>query len=149
MSANWWDAYPAPKATPEKWTHEQVAELVRNPVLVPGKDYLVVDVRRADFGGGTVKGAVNVHAQTFYDELPAFVAKYRDVPKVFFFCNSSNGRGPRSAAWYQDRLDENGINTSAGLVLGGGIKGWIAAYKDSAPELIEGYDEAFWKKDEK
>ncbi|KAI9342803.1 Rhodanese-like domain-containing protein [Obelidium mucronatum] len=143
-TGNWWDAYPAPKATPERWTHEQVAELIRSNA-VNGVDYAIVDVRRADFGGGTVKGALNVHAQTFYDELPEFVAKHKTVSKVFFFCNSSNGRGPRSAAWYQDRLDEQGITTSKGMVLAGGIKAWVASYKDDL-DLTEGYDAAFWAK---
>ncbi|ORY48521.1 hypothetical protein BCR33DRAFT_695723 [Rhizoclosmatium globosum] len=99
---------------------------------------------------GTVKGAINVHAQTFFDQLPDFVAKYKDVPRVFFFCNSSSqsqtkiGRGPRCAMWYQDAMNEQGITTSKALILAGGIKGWVQQYKGDA-SLVDRYDEEFWK----
>lgn len=31
---------------------------------------------------------------------------------VVFHCSSSNGRGPRCAAWYEDALLEKGIKTN-------------------------------------
>ncbi|KAJ3070404.1 hypothetical protein HDU98_006588 [Podochytrium sp. JEL0797] len=146
---DWWDAFPAPKSTPERWTHDQVAALIQSPDAVAGRDYVVVDVRRADFGGGTVKGAINVHAQTFYENLDEFVGKHKEVPRVFFFCNSSSqtatkiGRGPRCAMWYQDALDARGIKTSKAFILAAGIKGWVEQHKDDG--LVEGYDAEFWK----
>ena len=47
--------------------------------------------------------------------------------RVIFHCQSSSGRGPRCAAWYQDRLNEKkiGKDVSEGVVLEGGIKKWI------------------------
>lgn len=50
------------------------------------------------------------------------------VPEVIFHCSSSNGRGPRCAAWYQDELDDKGIVTSQAFVLTGGINAWVARY---------------------
>jgi hypothetical protein len=46
---NWWDDFPAVTSAPEGWSRDQVAELVKSGA-VPGRDYLVVDVRRADYG---------------------------------------------------------------------------------------------------
>ena len=50
--------------------------------------------------GGHVRGSNNWHAQTFYDDLPAFLQKYCNTGKVMFCCSSSAGRGPRCARWY-------------------------------------------------
>ncbi|KAI8616979.1 hypothetical protein BC830DRAFT_1062892 [Chytriomyces sp. MP71] len=150
---SWTDAFPTPTSAPERWSRAQVAALLRDPSLTNGKDFAIVDVRRTDFGGGTVKGATNVHAQTFYENLDEFVARFQHIPRVFFFCNSSSyttekiGRGPRCAAWYQDVLDARGIKTSQALILAAGIKGWVSEFKDD-PVLTEGYDEAFWKANE-
>ena len=51
--------------------------------------------------GGHVRGSDNWAAQTFYDNLPVFYEKYKDTPKVIFYCQNSrsNARGPRSAGW--------------------------------------------------
>ncbi|KAJ3267887.1 hypothetical protein HDU76_011572, partial [Blyttiomyces sp. JEL0837] len=136
---NWWDDFPKTISKPEGWTREQVSALVKDPTKIPGKDYLVVDVRRADYVGGSVKGSINVHAQTFYPTLEEFVNKHKHIPMVFFYCNSSNGRGPRCAAWYQDVLDAKGITSSRGMVLSGGIIGWVQAYGEDST-LTEAYD---------
>ncbi|KAJ3125689.1 hypothetical protein HK098_008281 [Nowakowskiella sp. JEL0407] len=144
MSKNWWEEYPATISNPERFSAEQVAELYSSPEESVGKTFLVVDVRRADYGGGHVKGSVNVPAQSFYDNRKEFVEKYSHIPKLYFYCNSSNGRGPRIAAWYQDTLNEMGITSSKGYVLAGGIKGWIEKFKGDE-SLIEGYDESWWK----
>lgn len=53
----------------------------------------------AHFQGGHVRGSHNWFAQTFYDDLVAFYEKFKGTPKVIFYCQSSNGRGPRCAGW--------------------------------------------------
>jgi len=100
--------------------------------------------------GGHVRGSDNWAAQTFYDNLPAFYEKYKDTRKVIFYCQSSNGRGPRCAGWcdfcynfqvervihllkthrYQDYLDSQEGHKSTAYVLEGGIKSWLAKYGD-------------------
>lgn len=99
--------------------------------------------------GGHVRGSYNWSAQSFYDDLPSFHQKFKNVPKVIFYCQSSNGRGPRCAGWfvfidisltylnkynhefsrYQDYLDAHDNNKSTALVLEGGIKQWLADFK--------------------
>ena len=40
---------PPPHSKARTMTHEEVAALIKNPEKSPGKDYIVVDVRRTDF----------------------------------------------------------------------------------------------------
>ncbi|KDQ56966.1 hypothetical protein JAAARDRAFT_131028 [Jaapia argillacea MUCL 33604] len=130
---NWWDAYPRPKSDAPLVTAEEVVEMMKDPVQ---KDFAVIDVRRNDHGGGHVRGSTQCPAQTFYDDLPTFVEKFGNTKKVIFYCGSSNGRGPRCARWYQDRLNELGNSASAAYVLKDGIRGWLAKYGD-ATDLVD------------
>ncbi|XP_006463605.1 hypothetical protein AGABI2DRAFT_194386 [Agaricus bisporus var. bisporus H97] len=124
----WWDAYPLVNSSPEAMTAEEVASLIRDPSKNV-QDFVVVDVRRNDHAGGHVKGSVQCPAQSFYDDAPAYFEKFKDTEKVIFYCQSSNGRGPRCAGWYQDYLDSMGCSSSKAYVLAGGIKGWMGKYK--------------------
>ena len=45
---NWWDAYPPPQSTPAVIPRETVMSWLQSPDKMPGKDYLIVDVRRID-----------------------------------------------------------------------------------------------------
>ncbi|TEB25967.1 arsenite S-adenosylmethyltransferase [Coprinellus micaceus] len=130
----WWDAYPTVKASLPFLTAEEVATLVRDPVLKSNDKVAVIDVRRNDHAGGHVRGSEQWPAQTFYDDLPGFFERHKDTEKVIFYCQSSNGRGPRSAGWYQDYLDSKpqGEHTSKAYVLAGGIKGWKAKFTDDS-----------------
>ncbi|KAJ3123571.1 hypothetical protein HK098_001826 [Nowakowskiella sp. JEL0407] len=147
-SNNWWDQFPKPKAEPEKVPAEQVAALYTSPDEKPGETFLVVDVRKNDYGGGHVKDSVNAPAQDFYESREDFVEKYSHVPKVYFYCGYSAQRGPLTASWYQDALDEKGITTSKALVLEGGINGWVEKFKDDK-NLVDEYDEEYWKNQKK
>ncbi|KIJ59978.1 hypothetical protein HYDPIDRAFT_117886 [Hydnomerulius pinastri MD-312] len=125
---NWWDAYPTPTSSPSSVTCSKVADLIRNPNQ--GKeDFVVIDVRRNDHAGGHVRGSVQCPAQTFYDDLPRFYDQYKDTKQVIFYCGSSNGRGPRCAKWYQDYLNKEGNSQSQAIVMEGGVKEWLSAYK--------------------
>ncbi|KAJ2929996.1 hypothetical protein H1R20_g7127, partial [Candolleomyces eurysporus] len=134
-----WDAYPTVKSSPSSLTAEEVAELIRSPEKGGGK-IAIVDVRRNDHGGGHVKGSEQWAAQTFYDNLPGFFEKHKNTEKVIFYCQSSNGRGPRSAGWYQDYLDSQASDShsSKAYVLQGGIQGWKAKYTGES-DLVD-YD---------
>lgn len=102
--------------------------------------------------------AINLPAHTLYQTRPTIFAALKgcvatgdtcvarlvarspahpsSIPKVIFHCNSckAGGRGPRSAGWYQDYLDEQGCKDSQAYVLAGGFKGYKAAYPG---ELVE------------
>jgi len=134
---NWWDAYPTVKSSPEAMTAEQVAALTRDPTKTLN-DFVVMDVRRNDHAGGHVRGSFQCPAQTFYDDAPSYFERFKNSERVIFYCQSSNGRGPRCAGWYQDYLDSVGHTISKAYVLSGGIKGWMAKYKDHT-DLVD-YD---------
>lgn len=92
-----------------------------------------------------IPSAINLPAQTFYQTLPTLVPilqQYVHISQmmmaltsryshVVFHCGSSQGRGPRSAAWYQDATTDSGVETNA-YVLEGGIK----AYHEKYPETL-------------
>ncbi|KAF8157807.1 S-adenosyl-L-methionine-dependent methyltransferase [Crassisporium funariophilum] len=123
---HWWDAYPTVKSTPPLMTDAELAALIRDPEA--SGEFAVIDVRRNDHAGGHVRGSHNWPAQTFYDDLPVFFEKFRNTPRVIFYCQSSQGRGPRCAGWYQDFLDTNGDHKSMSYTLKGGVKNWLTRY---------------------
>lgn len=125
----WWDAYPKAKSSPALMPPEELARLMREPSESSSyRDFAVIDVRRDDHGGGHIRGSDNWLAQSFHDDLPAFLAKYCHTSRVIFYCTSSSGRGPRCAGWYQDYLNETGTTTSTSYVLQGGVKAWLVQY---------------------
>ncbi|KAJ3497787.1 hypothetical protein NLJ89_g10301 [Agrocybe chaxingu] len=132
----WWDAYPTVESSPSFLTAEEVAALVRDPTA--SKDTAIIDVRRNDHAGGHVRGSHNWAAQTFHDDLPAFYEQFKETSRVIFYCQSSNGRGPRSAGWYQDYLDAQGEGShkSTAYVLKGGIKNWLKMF-EGQEDLID------------
>lgn len=79
-----------------------------------------------------IRGAINLPAHSFYQTLPGLLPILTQYRSVIFHCQSSNGRGPRCAGWYQDALDD--ISTggeaidSRAVVLESGIKGWCARF---------------------
>jgi arsenical-resistance protein 2 len=85
------DSFPPPKSTvatlPKAKLLQQFAFL--GDVLTAGT--LLVDVRRDDFEGGTIKGSLNIPAQGFYLSMPALhrlcVGDGVDViSRVVFYC---------------------------------------------------------------
>ena len=48
--APWYSNFPTPRSTPRTMTNEEVSALLTNPETKAGKDYLIIDVRRTDFG---------------------------------------------------------------------------------------------------
>ncbi|KAF5369636.1 hypothetical protein D9615_010242 [Tricholomella constricta] len=123
----WWDAYPKVKSSPALIPPAELAALYKEN-SESERDFAIIDVRRDDHAGGHVRGSDNWPAQTFYDDLPKVLEKYRNTSRVVFYCGSSSGRGPRCAGWYQDYINETGTTTSAAYVLEGGVKSWLAKY---------------------
>ncbi|OQE25153.1 hypothetical protein PENSTE_c006G01740 [Penicillium steckii] len=144
-SQPWHAAYPTPTS--------QAAALPRQEVLqwlegdrVNGKDFLLIDVRRDDFKGGTVRGSLNLPAQSFYTTLSTVYTLVLNsgVKDVVFYCGSCGGRGTRVAGWFSDYLKEKQNASIKSFILEGGIKGWAAA----GPEYIQWMDEfdaSVWK----
>ncbi|KAM0791094.1 hypothetical protein ACM66B_004384 [Microbotryomycetes sp. NB124-2] len=124
-STPWHASFPAPESQPEQITHEELHTRMKNGGT---KDFVVVDVRRTDFEDSMIRGAINLPAHSFYECLEGLVPLLSQYKDVIFHCQSSNGRGPRCAGWYQDALDERNISHSKARVLTGGIKLWRQKY---------------------
>jgi arsenical-resistance protein 2 len=95
-------------------------------------------------------------AQSFYQNMATLYRLCKGsgvnaISRVMFYCGSSNGRGPRCAAWFADyvahRTAAEGIPENMGepavFVLEGGIKGWVAA-GPTYRALVDGYEESYW-----
>ncbi|KAL1841478.1 hypothetical protein VTJ49DRAFT_7033 [Mycothermus thermophilus] len=139
----WHAAYPAPKNEAQGITREEVlamlkAQLEKQKGSGP-PDFLLVDLRRADHEGGTIRGSINLPAQSLYPTIPTLysVLKAAGVRKVIWYCSSSRGRGPRAASWFSDYLCDQGDGDMQSLVLVNGIKGWATA----GPEYTKMMDE--------
>ncbi|KAL7942071.1 Rhodanese-like domain-containing protein [Trichoderma barbatum] len=143
----WHTAFPAPrKQEPGTMTRREVLKMMNDRESVAGKDYLLVDLRRTDHQGGTIRGSINLPAQSLYPALPTIynMIKSAGICRVIWYCSSSRGRGTRAACWFGDYLEEKGDESIQSLILFEGVKGWAkggAEYID----WIDGYDKAYWE----
>jgi arsenical-resistance protein 2 len=81
-SGSWTDAFPAPRTTAPTMTREEALSALSSP------DLLIVDVRRTDYEGGTIKGSINLPAHSFYMNRAVLfdLCKRAGVRKVAFYC---------------------------------------------------------------
>ncbi|QPK66863.1 hypothetical protein CNBG_10060 [Cryptococcus deuterogattii R265] len=129
---------PTPVASPIDISARELKELMDDATLTPGKDYVVVDVRRTDLdepGSVIHPCAINLPAQSLYQTLPVVFMTLRHIPKIIFHCSSSKGRGPRCAGWYQNYANSHGPGTTTAYVLVGGIKAWKEAYPEQVKHV--------------
>ncbi|QDS68289.1 hypothetical protein FKW77_010653 [Venturia effusa] len=155
--APWWEKFSALGArTAPSYSKETLLRQfnILGDILNAGT--LLIDVRRNDHEGGVIRGSLNMPAQSFpYHMATLYRLCHGDgvnvISRVMFYCGSSNGRGPRCAAWFKDycaqRAEAEGIPENMAdpqvFTLEGGIKGWVAG---GAPyrAQVDGYDEAYW-----
>ncbi|KAI1022842.1 hypothetical protein LB503_000284 [Fusarium chuoi] len=146
----WWEEFPEPKAECPRTDPSIVAKLIEVNAA-SGKnahrDFLLVDVRRTDWEGGTIATSINLPAHTLYQTRPQIyqLVKQAGIKRIIFYCGSCGSRGPRCAGWMQDHLDEVEETEIKAEILIGGIKGWQKAY---AGQLMDSYDEKAWEKKE-
>ncbi|KAJ5374676.1 hypothetical protein N7517_006682, partial [Penicillium concentricum] len=112
-----------------------------------GKDFVLVDLRRTDFEGGTIRGSLNLPAQSLQPTIPTLysVLSQGRITNVVWYCGSSRGRGVRAANWFAEYLEEQKDIKMKSLVLEGGIKGWKTAGKDYT-QLMDEYDGLKWER---
>ncbi|KAK7985856.1 hypothetical protein PG988_003478 [Apiospora saccharicola] len=140
----WHAAYPAPKTTePGGLTKEDVLRMLQRGE----EDFVLIDLRRNDYEGGTIRGSINLPAQSLYLTIPRLYKLFQKagVKKAIWYCGSSSGRGTRAAGWFQDYLDDQGDKEMGSMILKGGIKGWATAAGDEFVQWMDGYDEAVWQ----
>ncbi|KAG0011887.1 hypothetical protein BGZ81_001891 [Podila clonocystis] len=131
-------------------------ELVKDKTKVPRKDYLIIDVRDADYIGGHIPGCLNVPAHDLPDKLPQLIEEYKNVPQLFFHCALSQVRGPKAAnRWSQavaaaaETAAETATTPAPAQkinILRGGFGEWQRKHKDNKV-LVEDYQEEYWTED--
>ncbi|KAG0146160.1 hypothetical protein CROQUDRAFT_657808 [Cronartium quercuum f. sp. fusiforme G11] len=125
------------------------------------KDWAVIDVRDDDFIGGHIPGCHHIPSLIFREECMSLIERLKDIPYVIFHCALSQQRGPSAANTYavmREECLEKGLvksilpfGTEARcrdqaqqvVVLRGGFTEWVKQFRDD-PELVEGYNSAFW-----
>ncbi|KAH7031791.1 Rhodanese-like domain-containing protein, partial [Linnemannia elongata] len=126
--------------------------LLEDKSKVPGKDYLVIDVRDSDYIGGHIRGSVNIPAHEIPEKLPTLIEEYKDVPQLIFHCALSQVRGPKAANRWAEALAaqraaveaaNKGSLTQQVNILRGGFGEWQKQYKDDK-NLVEEYVAEYW-----
>ncbi|CZR58467.1 probable arsenate reductase (Arc2) [Phialocephala subalpina] len=144
-SQPWHIAYPAPQTTASSITCEHLLSWMKAGKR-PAMHFVLVDLRRTDFEGGTIRGSINLPAQSLHLTIPSLYALFSEaeVTEVIWYCGSSKGRGARAAGWFADYLKERNDVSMESLVLEGGVRCWATAGEEYV-ELMDGYDAAVWK----
>ncbi|WPH01046.1 Hypothetical protein R9X50_00388100 [Acrodontium crateriforme] len=140
----WHAAFPAPKLTAEVIPRQRVLQVMSMKIA----NMLLIDVRRTDYEGGTIRGSLNIPAHGFYwNRGTLYELAYKaDIEWVVFYCGSSNGRGPRCAGWFLEFVRNVAQDPDMQvMVLEGGIKGWVKAGTQFS-ERMDGFKAAHWEK---
>ncbi|KAF9969781.1 hypothetical protein BGZ73_007697 [Actinomortierella ambigua] len=139
---------------PEYVDSDVVEKLVLDKTKIPGKDYLVIDVRDEDYVNGHIPGSLNVPSTALSDKLVELQKQHAAVPKLFFHCALSQVRGPKAARIWAEGLEERkaaeveGLKQQEVYVLRGGFVQWQRKHRDTQPTLIEGYNREYWEAEE-
>ncbi|MCJ1367173.1 hypothetical protein MMC16_006305 [Acarospora aff. strigata] len=86
----WHAAYPTPRnSDPRAVTRSEILQWLKDG-QVPGQDFVLVDLRRADHEGGTIRGSINLPAQSLYASIPTLYTLFSaaEVKKVIFYCGA-------------------------------------------------------------
>ncbi|KAF9180487.1 hypothetical protein BGZ50_006181 [Haplosporangium sp. Z 11] len=152
----------------EMATHQQpqfvdsdvLKALVEDKTKIPGKDYLVVDVRDTDYEGGHIPGCLNIPASELPEKLPILIEEFKEVPQLFFHCALSQVRGPKAANRWSAAIAERDAElakTEAAAavaadqgplsqkvhILRGGFTEWQHKHKDDK-NLVADYKAEYW-----
>jgi arsenical-resistance protein 2 len=165
----WWAVLPAVRSAPPTISADAVMKLFDDMDLSPTpRTFLLVDVRRTDWEGGTIKTSLNLPAQSFYQTRKTLfdLLERGGFKEVIFYCGefnfcgecvskegsngsavgSSSGRGPRCAGWMQDYIDDiakfGRKSEIKVFTLAGGIKNWVKQFEGA---LVDGFEEGYWE----
>jgi arsenical-resistance protein 2 len=122
-------------------------EAVREKILNNDSDYIIIDLRRMDFEGGSIRGALNLPAQSIHSSIRtmATMCKLSHKPNIFIHCGSSQNRARRGWGYFQDLIEAEPeeFGMLKPQVLQGGIKGWAKRGSDYT-SLMDNYDQSKW-----
>ncbi|KAF3169465.1 hypothetical protein TWF751_007061 [Orbilia oligospora] len=88
-TASWYSAYPAPRSgAPNKITREEVLEALEGAESSGIRDFVLIDVRRNDYEGGSIHGSINIPAQSFYTTIPSWYSLFKaaGIKKAIWYC---------------------------------------------------------------
>ena len=87
----WWAAFPEPKAPCHALEPDDVKALLEAHSSADNRSFLLVDVRRTDWEGGTVATSINLPAHSLYQTRPVIhqLCKQAGVKTIIFYCGSS------------------------------------------------------------
>lgn len=91
-SPPWWASLPQAKAACPTMDAQEVMSLLESSGSSLGpadrRLFLLVDVRRADWAGGTIESSINLPAQSFYQTRPIIfqLCKQAGIKTVIFYC---------------------------------------------------------------
>lgn len=133
----WLDKYPAPKHTSPEYVDKKVVfDAIRNN----DDDFIIIDLRRDDFKGGRIRGALNLPAQSIYGTIAELYDLAAKSGKMYIYvhCMSSRDRAIRTCGWFQDE-QERVSGSVKPVILQGGFLAWIAGGPEYT-ELVDEYD---------
>lgn len=86
--APWHAAFPTPQSTAGAIAADKIHCALKSLDSPSDAKYLLVDVRRTDHEGGTIKDSLNLPAQSLYYSLEMLyaLAVRADVDAVVFYC---------------------------------------------------------------
>ncbi|KAL5610856.1 hypothetical protein FOBRF1_006973 [Fusarium oxysporum] len=140
----WFEAYPAPKNLQSKTaTREELRQWILDGQK-PGKDFLLVDVRRDDHEGGTIRDAINLPAQSVYSSILTLYVLFKaaGIKKVQRLVSEAT----RLLGGYTDFIQGKGDSDIESYALFEGVLGWATAGREFT-DLMEEYDERVWRRD--
>jgi arsenical-resistance protein 2 len=85
----WHAVFPIPQSQPASISAADVLSRLQSRDE-PGKDILLIDLRRTDHEGGTIRGSLNLPAQTLYHSLDVLytLCENARVGIVIFYCGN-------------------------------------------------------------
>lgn len=88
--APWYVAYPAARnKNPSTLSRVDLLASIKEGKK-PGKDFVLVDLRRTDYEGGTIRGSINLPAQSLYPTIPTLYTLFKEakVGTVIWYCGT-------------------------------------------------------------
>ncbi|KAF2099432.1 hypothetical protein NA57DRAFT_55402 [Rhizodiscina lignyota] len=155
----WYAAFPEPTETAPIFKKENLLRLFQTLGDVLEAGMLLIDLRRNDYEGGTVRGSLNIPAQSFYMNMGTLYRLCKGdgvnvITRVLFYCGSSGGRATRCAGWFTQYVAQRAADDGPQVpgsqpephvfVLEGGIKGWMAG-GDAYTRFVHGYNPSHWQ----
>lgn len=133
--AAWLDKYPEPKEAAPIASKQQVREWL----LLDDNKTQILDLRKHDFQGGKINGALCIHYTGVYDSVEEIwqICKAAGKTKLVVHCWSSKNRAVKVAGWFQDSISAANETEIEVYVLGGGIKGWVDGGKEYTDLMVE------------